>query len=70
LVCVTKHRRKVFDSDALAWLQEYARPVFAKMNCKLLACDDEADHLHLLAEYPPKPSVEPRAGSCAKSDPA
>jgi putative transposase len=31
-----------------------ARRVFAKMNCKLLACDVEADHLQLLVEYPPK----------------
>ena len=24
------------------------------MDCRLLACDGEADHLHLLVEYPPK----------------
>jgi putative transposase len=57
LVCVTKNRRKVFDSSALEWLQEHARNVFGKMNCQLLACDGEADHLHLLVEYPPKLSV-------------
>ena len=57
LVCVTKYRRKVLDAAALAWLQEHARQVFAKMFCNLLACDGEADHLHLLVEYPPKRSV-------------
>jgi putative transposase len=31
--------------------------VFAKMDCHALACDGEADHLHLLIEYPPKLSV-------------
>ena len=28
--------------------------VFAKLDCRLLACDGEADHVHLLVEYPPK----------------
>jgi putative transposase len=27
------------------------------MNCQVLAWDGEADHLHLLVEYPPKLSV-------------
>jgi putative transposase len=57
LVCGTKYRRKLFDASALEWLQQHARRVFAKMHCQLLACDGEADHLHLLVEYPPKLSV-------------
>jgi putative transposase len=57
LVCVTKYRRKIFDSDALAWLQGHARRLFQRMDCQLLACDGEADHLHMLVEYPPKLSV-------------
>ena len=27
------------------------------MDCVLVACDGEADHIHLLVEYPPKYSV-------------
>jgi putative transposase len=54
LVCVTKYRRKVFDSQALEYLKNHANRVFAKMDCRLLACDGEADHVHLLVEYPPK----------------
>ncbi|MBO0861214.1 MAG: transposase [Chloracidobacterium sp.] len=27
------------------------------MDCNLLACDGEENHLHLLVEYPPKLSV-------------
>jgi putative transposase len=54
LVCVTKYRRKVFDSKALEYLKNHANRVFAKMDCRLLACDGEADHVHLLVEYPPK----------------
>jgi len=54
LVCVTKYRCKVFDSKALEYLKNHAHRVFAKMDCRLLACDGEADHVHLLVEYPPK----------------
>jgi putative transposase len=57
LVCVTKYRRKVLDSAAIDWLQSHARRMFAAMGCALLACDGDADHLHLLLEYPPKYSV-------------
>lgn len=57
LVCVTKYRRKVFDADALKWLDGHCRKVCATMGAELLACDGEADHLHLLVEYPPKISV-------------
>lgn len=57
LVCGTKYRRKVFDSKALAFLENHAAQAFAKMDCRLLACDGEADHVHLLVEYPPKLSV-------------
>jgi Transposase IS200 like len=34
-----------------------ARSVFVKMDCRLLASDGEADHLHILVAYPPKLSV-------------
>jgi len=57
LVCVTKYRRKVLDEAALEWLKRHAGQVFAKMDCKLMACDGEADHVHVLVEYPPKLSV-------------
>ena len=57
LVCVTKYRRKVLDQAALDWLREHGRKLFEKMGCELLALDGEADHVHLLAEYPPKYSI-------------
>lgn len=57
LVCVTKYRRKVLDEAALEWLKEHGSKVFDGMGCVLLACDGEADHLHLLVEYPPKHSI-------------
>ena len=57
LVCVTKYRRKVFDAQALGWLQLHFAKVCKTMQANLLACDGEADHVHLLIEYPPKHSV-------------
>jgi len=57
LVFVTKYRRKVFDADALTWLQRHLARVCETMGCELLACDGEADHLHTVIEYPPKLSI-------------
>ncbi|CAN7775990.1 IS200/IS605 family transposase [Variovorax sp. LjRoot290] len=57
LVCVTKYRRKLFDAKALGWLQLHFAKVCKTMQANLLACDGEADHVHLLIEYPPKHSV-------------
>lgn len=57
LVCVTKYRRKVFDAEALEWLRGHFAKVCGAMDCDLLACDGEADHLHAIIEYPPKVSV-------------
>jgi putative transposase len=57
LVCVTKYRRKIFDAGAIDWLQGYFAKVCKQMSCNMLACDGEADHIHLLVEYPPKHSI-------------
>lgn len=57
LVCVTNCRRKVFDPEALAWLQGHFAKVCETMECELLTCDGEADYIHAVVEYPPKVSV-------------
>jgi putative transposase len=57
LVCVARHRREVFDAEALEWLQSHVAKVCDTMGCDLLACDGEADHLHAIVEYPPKVSI-------------
>lgn len=57
LVCVTKYRRRVLDDAAMDWLQRHFAKVCETMGCEMLACDGEADHIHLLVEYPPKHSV-------------
>ncbi len=57
LVFVTKYRRKIFDDAAIEWLQAHFAKVCETMDCVLIACDGERDHIHLLVEYPPKYSV-------------
>ena len=52
LVFVTKYRRKVFDAAVLDWLRGHFEKVCETMDCQLLACDGEADHLHsVVVEY-------------------
>ena len=57
LVFVAKHRRRVFDGDAI----ERLRIIFAKtrsdFDAQRIEMDGEDDHVHLLLEYPPKVAV-------------
>src|SRR6516162_6940514 len=53
LVCVTKYRRKVLDRPALDWLKAHFAKLCEQVSCTMHACDGEADHVHLLVEYPP-----------------
>jgi putative transposase len=55
LAFVTKYRRDVLDAAALAWLVAHFAKVCQAMEARLLACDNEDDHL--LVEYPPKLAV-------------
>jgi REP element-mobilizing transposase RayT len=48
---------KVLDAAALDWLKAHFAKVCKTMHCQLLAADGEADHIHVLVEYPPKVSV-------------
>ena len=57
LVFVTKYRRDVLDAKALEWLQGHFAKVCEQMEARLLACDGEDDHVHLLVEYPPKLAI-------------
>lgn len=57
LVCVTKYRRQVFDNAAIVWLQQHCLKVCTTMGVTLIALDGEADHMHMLIEYPPKLSI-------------
>ncbi|PSB15880.1 IS200/IS605 family transposase [Phormidesmis priestleyi ULC007] len=57
LVCVTKYRRSVFTSESLAVIQKSFIEVGEKMGFQVLEFNGEADHIHVLIEFPPKLSV-------------
>ncbi|WP_084299486.1 IS200/IS605 family transposase [Leisingera caerulea] len=52
LVFVTKYRRGVLDKDAHERLRTAFSKVAADFGAKLVECDGEDDHVHLLVEYP------------------
>ncbi len=57
LIFVTKYRQKVLTAAGLAVVESACRAVAAKMNFQVLEFNGEADHVHLLVEYPPKLSI-------------
>src|ERR1035437_6178416 len=54
LIFVTKYRRKVFDGDAINRLKAHFFRVCGDFEARLVEMNGEADHVHLLVEYPPK----------------
>jgi putative transposase len=63
LVFVTKYRRKVFDADALQRLQAIFEKVCRDFQAQLVEMNGQAEHLHLLINYPPKHSVSSMVNS-------
>ena len=57
LVFVTKYRRQVFDGDALQRLKVMLEKVCSDFQAQLVETHGEAEHVHLLINYPPKHSV-------------
>lgn len=57
LVFVAKFRRASFDADAVDRMRITFARVCESFEAKLVECDGEADHVHLLVEYPPKVAV-------------
>ena len=57
LVFVVKYRRKALSGAALDRMQEVCLGVAEKMGFHLMELNGEADHVHLLVEYPPTLSV-------------
>lgn len=53
LVFVTKYRRGALDDDALSRLKDTFAAVSTDFGARLVECDGEVDHVHLLVEYPP-----------------
>lgn len=57
LVFVTKYRHEVFSNHHLNWLEELMREVCADFETELAEFNGEADHVHLLVNFPPKVAV-------------
>jgi putative transposase len=57
LVFVTKYRRKVFTEKMYQRLQFHFERVCSDFGCKLVECNGEMDHVHLLVE--PLPHTTP-----------
>lgn len=53
IVFVTKYRRKVFGELHINSAHQYVSEICADFGAELKECDGEADHLHMLIEYPP-----------------
>jgi putative transposase len=57
LVFVAKYRRRVFTKPILEELHQVFASVCTDFNAQLTEFNGEADHVHLLLNYPPKVSV-------------
>jgi putative transposase len=57
LVFVTKYRHRVFDDHHLTRLEEIMRAVCVDFEAELVEFNGEADHVHLLVNFPPKVAV-------------
>ena len=54
LVFVTKYRRAVFTRSMLLRMREIFSAVCNDFECELEEFEGEADHVHLMVNYPPK----------------
>lgn len=57
LVFATKYRHRVFQSKHLERMEEIMRDVCSDFECELVEFNGEADHVHLLVNFPPKVAV-------------
>lgn len=57
LVFVSKYRRKMFTKKIISDLEIIFSNVCQKFQAKLIECDGENDHVHLLINYPPTCTV-------------
>lgn len=57
LIFVTKYRQKVLGAEGLKVIEAACKTVALKMDFQILEFNGEADHVHLLVEYPPRLSI-------------
>jgi putative transposase len=66
-VFVTHYRRKAITAAMLKRIREMFAQVCKTMDCELLECSGEPDHVHLLVDFHPKHSIAAVAGSLKAS---
>jgi len=54
LVFTPKYRKKIFKKEHLETMKEAFESVAEKMGFEIVEFNGEADHVHLLIEYPPR----------------
>jgi putative transposase len=54
---VTKYRKRVFTKKIIFALKEIFHAICAQFEAELIEFDGEADHVHLLVNYPPKITI-------------
>lgn len=57
LVFVTKYRRRVFTRPILEKMTPIFEKVCSDFNAKLVECNGEDDHVHLLVDYTPQAAI-------------
>ena len=57
LVFVTKYRHHVFGSRHLERMEQIMRDVCADFGCELAEFNGEAEHVHLLVNFPPTVAI-------------
>jgi len=57
IVFVPRYRKRIFDRDALEVLHQSFAGTCADFETTLVEFNGEADHVHLLVNYPPKVSL-------------
>ncbi|MBV9385593.1 MAG: IS200/IS605 family transposase [Chroococcidiopsidaceae cyanobacterium CP_BM_ER_R8_30] len=62
-VFVTHYRRKAITAPMLERIREMFCQVCKTMDCEMLECSGEPDHVHLLVDFHPKHSISAVAGS-------
>ncbi len=58
LIFVTKYRRNVFDGDAIERLSQHFQRVANDFEARVVECNGEENHIHLLVEYVGDPPGE------------
>jgi putative transposase len=56
-VFVVKYRKKTIDLDTLDLLRRVFTDVCAELECRLISCNSDEDHVHVLVAFPPKIAI-------------